>query len=249
MKKYVIRTKHLFLKAVSMQLAVCLFSLPVFAGEPKPSGFMNSKNMGFRGDLPFEMSWIKPGVPWSKYRKVVIAPVDTQYLMKSDFWQEMGRSGEIQKDVDKLAKYTRLVFEQAFFTDPKKRFKVTYSLAPDPSVLKVEMALTELTPNKVMLKAAGYVPIFGWLAKAVNLTNRSHVAIEIRLRDSLAGETLAKFVDRKSEPFTIVHMDQFNWYGFAEKRVDQWAVKLVETLNRRPGEVVERSSNFELSPW
>lgn len=224
--------------------------LPVCtAGEPKPSGFMNQNNMTLRGDLPFETAWIKPGVVWTQYRKVVITPVDTKHLMKADLWQELGRNGEIKKDIEKLARYTRSAFERAFFTDPKKRFKVTYSMQPSPDILRVEMALTELTPNKVLLKAASFVPVYGLAATAVNQTNPSYVAIEIRLKDARTGEILVKLADRKKEPFTIVNIDQLSWYGFAEKRIDQWSVKLVETLNRKPGEVVDKSSSFDLKLW
>jgi hypothetical protein len=225
--------------------------LPVcMAADPKPSGFMDQKNMTIRGDLPFEMGWIKPGVNWQKFKKVVIAPVDTKYLLEADYWQEFGRTREeIQRDVKKLALYTRGAFSNAFITDPKKRFKISYSMQPNPDTLKVEMALTELTPNKVLLKAAGYVPLYGLAAKAVNQTNPSYVSIEIRLKDAKTGEILAKFADRQNEPFTLVSVDQFEWYGFAEKRIDQWSVKLVETMNRKPGTVVSKSSNFDLKPW
>jgi len=233
-----------------MLLLLVISGLPVCAAaDPKPSGFMDQKNMTIRGDLPFEMGWIKPGVNWQKYQKVVIAPVDTKHVLQSDEWQEMGRTGEIQKDIQKLAIYTRGVFSNAFITDPKKRFKISYSMQPSADTLKVEMALTELTPNKVVLKAAGYVPLYGLAAKAVNQTNPSYVSIEIRLKDGRTGEILAKFADRQNEPFTIVNVDQFSWYGFAEKRIDQWSVKLVETMNRKPGTVVNKSSNFDLKPW
>lgn len=232
----------LLLFAISF-LPVCM------AADPKPSGFMDQKNMTIRGDLPFEMGWIKPGVNWQKYKKVVIEPVDTKHLLASNFWQEMGRTGEIQKDIKKLAMYTRGAFSNAFITDPKKRFKISYSMEPRADTLKAEMALTELTPNKVLLKAAGYVPLYGLAVMAVNQTNPSYVSIEIRLKDAKTGEILAKFADRENEPFTIVNVDQFNWYGFAEKRVDQWSVKLVETLNRKPGTVVSKSSNFDFKPW
>lgn len=225
--------------------------LPVcIAADPKPSGFMDRKNMTIRGDLPFEMGWIKPGVNWKKYQKVVIAPVDTQHLLESNYWQEMGRTGEIQRDIKKLAMYTRGAFSNAFISDPKKRFRISYSMQPKvDDTLLVEMALTELTPNKVLLKAAGFVPLYGLAATAVNQTNPSYVSIEIRLKDAKTGQVLAKFADRQNEPFTIVNVDQFNWYGFAEKRVDQWSVKLVETLNRKPGQVVDKSSGFDFKPW
>lgn len=229
-------------------LLVISFQPVCWAADPKPSGFMDQKNMTIRGDLPFEMGWIKPGVNWQKYQKVMIAAVDTTHLLKSDLWQEMGRTGEIQKDIKKLAMYTRGAFSNAFITDPKKRFKISYSMQSSDTLL-VEMALTELTPNKVLLKAAGFIPLYGLAATALNQTNPSYVSIEIRLKDGRTGEILAKFADRQNEPFTLVNADQFNWYGFAEKRVDQWSVKLVETLNRKPGTVVSKSSNFDLKPW
>ena len=219
------------------------------AGDPTPSGFLNQKNMTLRGDLPFDMAWIKPGVNWQKYWRVMVTPVDTKHLMESSVWQEMGRTGEIQKDIRKLATYTRSAFERAFIADPQKRFQITYSMLPNPDILRVEMALTELTPNKVLLKAAGFIPLYGLAATALNQSNPSYVSIEIRLKDARTGEILAKFADRENEPFTIINVDQFTWYGFAEKRVDQWSTKLVETLNRKPGSVVSKSSNFELKPW
>ncbi|HNX69260.1 MAG TPA: DUF3313 domain-containing protein [Candidatus Omnitrophota bacterium] len=248
MKSDLIKTNSGILNMVCLLLAVTTVPFFAVAGEPKSSGFMDQKNMTLRGDLPFEMSWIKPGVNWKKYQKVVIAPVDTRHLMTSNFWQEFGRTGEIEKDIAKLAKYTRASFERAFFEDPQKHFRVTFSSQPDPGVLRVEMALTELTPNKVLLKAAGFVPLYGLAATALNQTNPSRVAIEIRLKDGRTGEIVAKFADKKNEPFTLVNVDQLTWYGFAEKRVDEWSGKLVETLNRRPGQVVEKSSNFDLSP-
>lgn len=230
-----------------------LFTVLILSGcasdEPPPSGFMNQKGMTIRGDLPFDMGWIKPGVNWQKYKKVMVLPVDTKHLLEADYWQEMGRTGEIQKDIKKLALYTRSAFERAFVTDPQKRFKVTYSMLAATDVLRVEMALTELTPNKVLLKAAGFIPLYGLAVTAVNQTNPSYVSIEIRLKDARTGEILAKFSDREKEPFTIINVDQFTWYGFAEKRIDQWSVKLVETMNRKPGTVVSKSSNFDLKPW
>jgi Protein of unknown function (DUF3313) len=231
-------------------LLTIFFGLQVCsAAEPKPSGFMDRAGMTIRGDLPFETGWIKPGVYWKKYRKMVVMPVETKYLMATDFWQEMDRSGDIEKDIKNLAVYTRSAFQRALVKDPLKRFETTFSLAPNPDTLRLEMALTELTPNKVFLKAAGYVPFVGLAAKAVNLTNMSHVSIEIRVKDARTGEILAKFADRKSEPFTIVSIDQFEWYSFAEKRIDQWAMKFIEIWNRKPGTVVSKSSNFDLKPW
>ncbi len=241
------RVKTLMLKCLTGSLFLILAGCA--ASDPTPSGFLSQSGLSERGDLPFRKSWIKPGVNWDQYRNVVIAPVDTHHLLESSAWQELGRTGEIQTDIKKLALYTRTSFSNAFLTDPRRRFQLVYTTAARPGLLRVEMALTELTPNKVLLKAAGYVPLYGLAATAVNQTNPSYVSIEIRLKDARTGEVLAKFADRENEPFTIVHVDQFTWYGFAEKRVDQWAVKLVETLNRKPGQVVDRSSNFELKPW
>lgn len=249
MKKEFVSSLNIRSKAFWIFVLVAMIPVSAVAGDPKPSGFMDRKDMILRGDLPFEMAWIKPGVKWAQYRKVVVLPVDTKHLMEADWWQEAGRSGDIKKDIQKLALYSRSVFEQAFTADPKKRFKVVYSLQKDPALLRVEAALTELTPNKIVLKAAGYVPLYGLAAKAVNQTNPSYVSIEIRLRDGRTGEVLAKFADKKKEPFTLVNVDQFSWYGFAEKRIEQWAAKLVETMGRRPGEVVDKSSSFELKPW
>src|SRR5262249_19026080 len=129
------------------------------AGEAKSTGFTDSSMMQRDPDLPFHKAWAKAGIDFKeKYKKIYIAPVNTDYMLKQTDWQKGERQGDIEKDVQKLGEYTKEKFEKAYREDPKKRFEVLSEPTNDPDTLQLEFALTEVVPSKVFLNALGYAP-------------------------------------------------------------------------------------------
>ena len=67
--------------------------------------------------------------------------------------------------------------------------------------------------------------------------------------DSRTGAILAMAADREEEQIAPVNLKGLSWYGVANAIIDTWAKQFVEIANRRPGEVIQDTSPFTLSPW
>lgn len=252
------RTVVMVLMLVSIGFTGCATmdaSAPV-TGEPlkaKPSqgaGFVPMEEMSKRPDLPFHKVWVKAGIDWKPYRSIYIKPVNTQYLMEANWWQQNFRRDDYMKDVRAVANYMQQQFIQAFRNDPNRRFQVLQ--APKPGAITLELALTELVPSNVVLEAAGYAPYFiGTGVKVVEKATgaKSTVAFEARIVDSRTGAILAMAADREEAQIAPVNLKGLSWYGVANAIIDTWASQFVQIANRRPGEVIQDTSPFTLSPW
>ena len=120
------------------------------------AGYVPMQQLAKNPKLPFDKAWIKQGVDWQRYRTIYIAPVNTDYLMRGNWWQESIRSDQIQQDVQNMAIFMRTQFITAFQNDPHRRLRVVMS--PEKGSLTLAMAITELVPSKVLLniiKVAG----------------------------------------------------------------------------------------------
>ena len=219
------------------------------AGPGKKAGFVDTANMTKDEAIPFHSAWIKEGVDKNWYDKIYIAPVDVSHLLaENSWWQNSFRYSHIEQDSEEIAEFTRETFVKAFKKAENNRFKIVKK--PVAKTLVLEMAITELTPNKPFLKTAGYAPFFiGTGVKAINMTNPSVVAFEARIKDGETGEVLAKFADKEKEQTSYISKKHFSWYGHAEDIIVEWAYQFVQLANRKPGEIVKDTSTFELKPW
>jgi hypothetical protein len=215
------------------------------------TGYVPMQQLAKNPDLPFDKAWIKQGVDWRRYRTIYIAPVNTDYLVRANWWQETIRADQMQRDVQNMATFMRTQFITAFQNDPRQHLRVVMS--PERGSLTLEMAITELVPGHVLLnviKVAG--PYGSGLAAAAlerGTEAQSTVAFEARLKDTDTGETVSMFADRAYATARPIDLKGFTWYGNAEDIVKQWAQQFVEVANRRPGEVIKPASTFSLMPW
>ena len=220
--------------------------------EPAPgAGYVPMQQLAKDPKLPFDKAWIKEGVDWQRYRTVYIAPVNTDYLMRANWWQESIRADQIRQDVQNMAIFMRTQFITAFQNDPRRRLRVVMS--PEKGSLTLAMAITELVPSKVLLniiKIAG--PYGSGLAVAAlerGAEAQSTVAFEARVNDTDTGQTVAMFADREYATVRPIDLKGFTWYGNAEDIVKEWAEESVAIANRRPGEIIKPASTFSLKPW
>ena len=44
-----------------------------------------------RADLPFQKVWVESGVDFKHYRELIVAPVNTQHMLKMDWLHKMTR--------------------------------------------------------------------------------------------------------------------------------------------------------------
>jgi hypothetical protein len=214
------------------------------------AGFVPMAQMAPRADLPFQKVWFKQGVDFERYKSIYIAPVNTGFLLQSNWWQQNFRQGQMQEDLAIMAQYMRDEFKTAFANDPSRRFQVVE--APQQDSLTLELALTELVPSNVALSVLEYAPYGG--GTAVRVMERatgaeSTVAFEAKMKDSATGDILAMFADRQVKKIRIIDFKAFTWYAHGREIIREWAEQFVRLSNKRPGEVIEGSSPFTLKPW
>ena len=128
--------------------------------EPAPSaGFIEQPERDKKiAYLPFQRAWIKPGFDKSNYKKIVVAPVNTQYMLEMDWLHGMSSAswfGDVKKDIDELAVYFHDQVVKEFEEDPNHRFQVIESPGKHKKgVLRLELALVEIDPSTPVLHAA-----------------------------------------------------------------------------------------------
>ncbi len=235
----------------SHELFCCFVSIIFMAGcatsPASDAGFIDGSKTVTRKDLPFQKVWSEKGVDWKKYVGIYIAPVNTSYALKTGSWKAVAKYGSASEDLQKEGDVMREIFIKAFQDDPKKRFKVVDK--PSQGDLILELAIVELVPNSPAMKAASFAPVVGTAFSIVNAADADSVAFEARICDGATGEVIAMAGDRRKAKTSLINVNDFNWYGHAETIFKDWAKEFVDIANRQPGQIVKKSSGFQLKPW
>jgi hypothetical protein len=246
----------------SYVLAAVLLTLSLAAGvgalngckakEAKSTGFTTADMMDKDPNIPFHKVWRKPGTDWSKYHKVYVAPVNTEYMLKMTDWEKGERKDQIESDVKDLAVFTKETIEKEFREDPEHHFQVLDAPSRDADALDFQVAITEIVPSKVVLNALGFAPFgigLGITAVRMVAHDESSAAFEARVLDGSTQEVIAMAADREAEQFAPISVRGLTWYSHAKTMIGQWAKQFVQIANRKPGEAVKDTDAFTLKPW
>jgi hypothetical protein len=218
------------------------------------SGFLtDSQRMSAQRErFPFDRVWVHPGLQREKYQNLIIAPVNTDYLVHATGWKAANpANAKLDESARDLARFTRDTFVNAVVQDPRRRF--TLVQRPSPGTAILEIAIVELVPSKAALGAASLIapvakaPVVGVASKAAG--GNPSVAVEMRLRDALTGEVLAMMADREEPPFRPIDAKAITWYGDAKDSIEAWAKQFIELANTPPSHQVKDASSFSLKPW
>jgi hypothetical protein len=201
--------------------------------------------------LPFQRAWIKPGVDFKAYQYLVVAPVNTQYMMQMDWIHKLSSVNyvtNVKKDIQDVATYFQNQVVTDFKNDDYQHFIILdYPAQQTQSVLQLELALVEIDPSMPMLNAAGWLVVGG--GTAAGLINQRSVAFEGRIRDLGTNEIVATFADRNIQDIDPLDLTRLTWYGPAKQIIDQWAKEFVAIANRKPGQVITAPTAFSLRPF
>jgi hypothetical protein len=201
--------------------------------------------------LPFQRAWISPDFDKRNYNELVVAPVNTQYMLKMDWLHDMSTAswfGGVKKDIEELAVYFHGQIVKDFNEDPQHRFEIIDSAAQGTGkALRLELALVEIDPSMPVLHAAGWLTPGGGTAAGV--VNQRRAAFEGRLRDLKTGKIVATFADRNSQDVGPLDLTRLTWYGPAKGIMDMWAKQFVQVANREPGQKISDSVAFTLRPF
>lgn len=241
---------------IGLVCLVMLSSCTWFKAKPaEDSGYLGGASTLMteqRDRFPFNRVWVSPQAKARKaqWKNIIIAPVNTQYLAKMDWWQAQSikNQQDLARDTKELAQYTRTTMQKSFAEDPNHRLAVVTSPKPNTAVL--ELAITELIPSKAWFNAAGTAAGFiipgGGL---ITTFGKGSIAIEGRLRDPQTNKVLMMFADREEDKSAALNLAQLQFYAGAKEAIDDWAKQLVELVNTPPQEKVADSSPFKLVDW
>lgn len=229
-------------------------NIKAMAVEPAPdAGFIeHPERQVKRVDLPFQKVWIKLGFDMNGYRELVVAPVNTQYMMDMDWMHKLSSANwisDVKKDTEELAQYFHDRVVKAFQDDPQHRFRVIERPEQHKQpALRLELALIEIDPSQPVLHAMSWAgpPGTGTAAGAIN---QRRAAFEGRLRDLQTGEVVATFADRDMADVGPLDLTRLTWYGPAKGIMDRWAEQFVQIANRKPEEMVTDPVPYTLKPF
>ena len=77
--------------------------------------------------LPFQKAWIKPGFDFKAFNSLVVAPVNTQYMLKMDWLHKLSSVNyltNVKQDIQNIAVYFQNQVITDFQNDPNQRFTV-----------------------------------------------------------------------------------------------------------------------------
>lgn len=201
--------------------------------------------------FPFNKLWFDDGFDWRKYNKIVVAPVDTEHLLKQDWWKKLNEQKAVsdpKKDCITIGNYMRKAFQTAVREDPQKRFAVVD--APEPGALILELALVDLVPTKAFLNAVETVVGFVIFPVAFLTTlNSGSVAMEGRIKDVQTGKIVCMFTDRENGSFAIIDAAGLTWYRHAENIIQEWSRNFVAIANSEDYLKVKRKFPFKPVAW
>jgi hypothetical protein len=192
---------------------------------PPPTGFLGNDYALMTpppegSDQQAMLRYLNPNVNWGSYNKIMIAPVT--------FWAA-DDSKVSAADQQALCNYAYSVMVK----DLGKNFILTNQ--PGPGVMKLSIALTDATSAVPVLRSISVVVPQARLLSAIKKAATGTYAFvgsaqgAAKLNDSVSGQLLAAWADKRVGGTSIKNVDVFQW-GDAENAIDYWATGLDKKL-------------------
>jgi hypothetical protein len=206
----------------------------VFLGCTSYQGGMQAQHSGFLADYPefsegkdgVDRVWIKPGVDWKPYNKIMLDQVVFYFSEGSEY------KGLTSEEVAELSE----AYHKAFF-DALQPGGYVFVSEPGPGVLRVRSAVTGLEKSSPVANTFSTVVPVGMavniLAKGATGENISvgNCTAEGEFLDAVSGERLAAFVDFRPGG----KLEGFSGIGPAKAAFEFWAKRLRARLDEMRG--------------
>src|SRR5271168_4670571 len=192
---------------------------------PPPSGFLGNDyslltTPAAGSDQQAMVRYINPNANWSRYNKIMIAPVT--YWAADD-------SKISAADQQALCNY----LYDTLVTDLGKTFAIVDQ--PGPGVLKVSGALTDASSAVPVLRSISVVVPQARAVSVIKMAATGTYAFvgsaqgAIKINDSVTGQLLAAAVDKRVGGASIKNVDVWQW-GDAENAMDYWGNEIDQRL-------------------
>jgi hypothetical protein len=187
------------------------------------SGFLGDyyKNLGPGPADGAKMRWLKPGVDFGKYNKVMLDSV--VFALAGDA-ENKTIDPEVMKD---LQEKCNLALTNAI----KDKYPIVTE--PGPDVARIRIAITGLKPSSPVLSAVTSVNPMGLavsLAKkggSGSYTGSGATNAELMGLDSMSNDVIIVAQDEATAGFT----ERFSKYGSVEESFKYWGEKIVKFLD------------------
>jgi hypothetical protein len=191
--------------AASQERLLCLrgYGQPEITLEPGPPGGA-------------KMRWLKPGVDFSKYHRLMLDPVVFFFAPDSEY------KGMDPQELKGLAD----AFKRRLVDTLKKEYPIVTSPAPD--VARLRFAITDLRQSRPGLSGIATDDPVGFGKKsrqkraALSWSGSGATAGELLIFDSMTQDVIAADKDRR----TIGQKEKFTKWGSAEDAFQFWAERL-----------------------
>ncbi len=172
-----------------------------------------------------KMRWLKPGVDWAKYDKVML---DSVVFFFADDSQYKGIEPNALKELADG-------FDKQFVETLKGSYPIVAE--PGPDVLRIRFAITDLKQSSPVLSGITTVVPVGLAISIIkkgatdSWTGSGATSGDMMALDSLTNEVLAVAQDDKTAGFT----DRFSKWGSAEDAFKFWAERVKLYLDQARG--------------
>lgn len=212
------------------KLVVLMMGMMVLSGcaattteTPRQSGFLGEYSQklepGTEEGGP-RLMWIKPGVDFSKYDKVMFEYVTFVLAEDSEY---KGIDANEFKELADMA-------TQTFVDTIRQSYPVV--VQPGPDVLQVRVAITGLKQSSPGMSTVTTIVPIGLAVSLVKKgsggawTGSGETTAEMMILDSMTNEVLAAGEDSRSAEFS----ERFTKWGSAEDAFEFWATRFTKRL-------------------
>ena len=197
------------------------------AAGPQKTGFLGeyAKNLAPGPEGGAKMRWLKPGVDFAKYNKVMLDSVIFFFDDDSEY------KGIDANELKELADG----FNLQLVTTLKERYPI--AAEPGPDVLRVRIAITDLKQSRPGLSGISTVVPIGLgvsiLKKGAtgSWAGSGSTSGELMALDSLTNDVIAVAQDDRSAAFT----ERFTKWGSAEEAFKFWSERIQLFLDNARG--------------
>jgi hypothetical protein len=194
-----------------------------FAADKDYSGFLGDyyKNLGPGPKDGVKERWIKPGVDFSKYNKLM---VDTVVFYYADDSEDKGI------DVAAMQELTD-AFNQELINALKGKYPIVTE--PGPGVARLRIALTNIKKSKPVISTLSSVAppqiAISFIKKGVtgSWSGSGATSAEMMGLDSMTNEVIVVAVDKQ----TAAYFDRFSKLGSAKEAFKFWAERIPAFLD------------------
>lgn len=210
--------KRTAIGAMVLVMGIAFFVATSFAAEPKYSGFLgdNYKNLQPGPEGGAKMRWLKPGVDFTKYNKLM---VDSVIFYIADDSEDKGINAEEMKELTDA-------FNQEIVNALKDKYPIVAE--PGPDVARLKIAITGVKKSKpVVSTITSIIPVgigISLIKKGVSgsYTGSGGTQAEFMALDSMTNEVIVAAVDERSAGYT----ERFTSLGAAKDAFKFWAERI-----------------------